>query len=173
MPGAPNMPNTPTGDDMIAEARRRGQSGSGGGGGPICEPPPLEIFVQADDKLNPNKLGQPTPVEVRALLLRERGTFDTLDFETVWKNTAQALSKDLVTSASLTVYPGKLKIYPMKSAWDVAYVALVALFQEPQGRSWKYVIDVKSQNRRCADREELHTMIHAVVSGSQIGKPTE
>jgi type VI secretion system protein VasD len=146
---------------------------SGQGGGALCQPAPLEIFLQADAQLNLNESGQPMPVEVRVLLLRERETFDQLDFDTVWKDAQTALAKDLVNSASLTVFPGKLKIYPMKSAPGVAYVALVGIYRRPEGRSWRHVVDIKEPNRRCATSDDLHTIVHASLRGNTITKPSE
>jgi type VI secretion system VasD/TssJ family lipoprotein len=136
-----------------------------------CKPPPIEVFLQADPDLNRNELGQPMPVEVRVLLLKDRERLDNADFETVWKDTANLLGKDLVNSASLTVFPGKLKIYPMKSAPGVAYVALVGLFRRPEGQGWRYVVDVRETNKRCAAGEELHSIVHALLRRNRIVKP--
>jgi type VI secretion system protein VasD len=158
-------PPKPTTDDVLEHLRR-----SGGGGGE-CQPPPLEIFLQADAVLNRNPQGQPMPVEVRVLLLREREAFDQLDFEGVWRSNPTTLGKDLVGSASLTVFPGEFKIYPMKSPPGVAYVALVGIFRRPEGQSWRHVVDVKEQSRRCARSDDLHTTVHALLRGNAIGKP--
>jgi type VI secretion system protein VasD len=138
---------------------------------PGCEPPQLEIFLQADALVNLAETGQPMPVEVRALLLRDRAVFDTLDFETVWQRSQEVLDKQLVASTSLTVYPGKLKIYPLKSTPEVAYVALVAIFRKPEANGWKYVVDVRQPNRRCASTDDLHTVVHAALRGNRIGRP--
>jgi type VI secretion system protein VasD len=176
MPGMPTAPDAPSAPGVPGEYDQAMQyipkgGKSGGGVYVACKPPPLEIFVQADAALNPNEKGQPMPVEVRALLLKERTTFDTLDFETVWQQAQQSLDKVLVASASLTVYPSKLKIYPIKSSLEVAYVALVGIFRKPEGTSWKYVVDVRQANRRCAAGDDLHTIVHAEVRGNRIGKP--
>jgi len=137
-----------------------------------CPPPPIEIFLQADPSLNPNELGQPQPVEVRVLLLRARERLEQADFETVWKDTANLLGNDLVGQASLTVFPGKLKIYPMKSAPGVSYVALVGLFRRPEGRGWRHIVDVRETNQRCAaNEEELHSIVHALLRENRIVQP--
>jgi type VI secretion system protein VasD len=168
--GCPSKPSPPSEDEVLRKMREHAEQ-SGQGDRPLCQPAPLEIFLQAESQLNLNEDGQPMPVEVRVLLLRDRETFDQLDFDTVWKDAQTALTKDLVSSASLTVFPGKLKIYPMKSAPGVTFVALVGIYRRPQGRSWKYVIDVKEQNRRCATSDDLHTIVHASLRGNTITKP--
>ena len=136
-----------------------------------CKPAPIEVFLQADAILNRNELGQSQPVEVRVLLLRERERLEQADFETVWKDAASLLGKDLVTEASLTVFPGKLKIYPMKSAPGVSYVALVGLFRRPEGHGWRHVVDVRQTNQRCAANEELHSIVHALLRENRIVQP--
>jgi len=136
-----------------------------------CPRPPIEIFLQAEPKLNPNAKGQSLPVEVRVLLLKDRTLFDDLEFESLWQDPQESLRDDLVSSTSVTVYPGKLRIHPMKSSPAVAYVALVALFRQVEGSSWKYVVDVSDNNRRCADNDSLHTIVHAQLQQRSIGEP--
>ena len=135
-----------------------------------CKPPPIEIFLQAEETLNLNAQGQSQPVEVRILLLRARTQLEQADFETVWKEASSLLGKDLVRSASLTVFPGKLKIYPMQSAPGVSYVALVGLFRKPEGYGWRHIVDVSETNQRCAGKEELHSIVHAQLRGNRILK---
>jgi len=151
-------------------------SGCPGGKQPVrrpaeCEPPPIEVFLQADDDLNRNAMGQPMPVEVRVLLLRQRQVLDQADFETIWKEGPSVLGKDLVSSATLTVFPGKLKIYPMKSVPGVSHIALVGIFRKPRGRGWCHVVDVSDTKSQCAAKDALHTIIHAHVRGNSITQP--
>jgi type VI secretion system VasD/TssJ family lipoprotein len=133
-----------------------------------CERPPIEVFLQASPYINPNPKGQSMPVEVRVFLLRERETFDSLDFETVWQRGEEALAKDLLKSASLTVFPGKLKIYSMKSQPKASFVALVAVFRKPEADEWRHVFDIQDKNKRCATKDTLHTIVHALLKDSRI-----
>ncbi|MBK6846498.1 MAG: type VI secretion system lipoprotein TssJ [Proteobacteria bacterium] len=160
-------PSPPSGDEMLAKL----QGAAGGGPGGTCEPPPLEIFLQAGDQLNPNADGQSMPVEVRVLLLRDRQVFDQLDFETVWQRAAEALGRELLQSVSFTVYPGKLQIFPLKGQREAAYVALVAVFRESSDRRWQHVVDIGASSRRCADKDALHTIVQAQLQGFTINEP--
>jgi type VI secretion system protein VasD len=138
-----------------------------------CKPPPLELFLEPDAELNVNERGDSMPVEVRVLLLRDREAFDQLEFETIWRGESEALKKDLMKSATLTVFPGKLKIHPLKSTKGVAYVALVGIFRRPEGDGWRYVVNVRRQNSRCARKDNLHTVIHARLVKNRISKPAK
>lgn len=159
-------PSRPSGDEVLAKLQ-----GAGTGAGGVCEPPPLEIFLQAGEQLNPNADGQAMPVEVRVLLLRDRQVFDQLDFETIWQRAGEALGRELLQSVSLTVYPGKLQIFPLKGQREAAYIALVAVFRESSDRRWQHVVDIAAQSRRCADKEALHTIVHAQLQGFTINEP--
>jgi type VI secretion system VasD/TssJ family lipoprotein len=163
--GCPDKPAKPTSESLIKQFRREGSGG--------CKRPPIELFLQADKELNPNAVGQSMPVEVRVLLLRDRAALDQLDFETVWQSADEALEDDLVSAASITVYPGKLKIHPLKSSPEVAYVGLIAVFREPKASGWRYVVDVSKSNRRCADADSLHTIVHAYLKGTTIQSPDD
>jgi type VI secretion system VasD/TssJ family lipoprotein len=108
------------------------------------------------------------PVEVRVMLLKEREVYDNLDFETVWQRGEEALSTDLVKASTITVFPGKLTIHPMKSKPGVAYVAVVAIYRKPKGRQWQHLFDVREQNRRCATKDSLHTIIHVLLKDNRV-----
>jgi type VI secretion system protein VasD len=155
----------PNADDLLEQLQKSK-------GGKDCARVPIEVFLQASPYLNQNEKGQPMPVEVKVLLLKDREIFDRLDFETVWQSGEEELSDDLVKAATLTVYPGKLKIYPMKPDQQVAYVALVAIFRKPEGRDWQYLFDVRDQTKKCAGKEDLHTIVHAVLKDYRISEPT-
>lgn len=141
-----------------------------------CPAPPIEIFLQADTLLNTNEQAQSMPVEVRIFLLRSRERFEQLDFEEVWKSAEDELGKDVVSTASVTVFPGKLKIHTLKATNDVAFVALVGVFREPEDRSWQYIVDVREKNRRCVSAnadEALHTIVQAELKGNTISERVE
>ncbi|MBW2733526.1 MAG: type VI secretion system lipoprotein TssJ [Deltaproteobacteria bacterium] len=163
--GCPDTPKKPTSDELLALMHQSGGKG--------CERAPIEVFLQASPYLNQNKKQQPMPVEVRVFLLRDRETFDGLDFETVWQRAEEALADSIVKTSSLTVFPGKLKIYPLKSAPDVAYVALVGVFRRPQGDTWRYVFDIREKNRVCATKNSLHTIVHAMLKDNTISKAND
>jgi type VI secretion system VasD/TssJ family lipoprotein len=140
--------------------------GSGPQVGPTCKDSPIEIFLEARERLNPNEKDQPMPVEVRVFLLKQRWGFDQLDFETVWRHGEKVLAKDLVNSVYITIYPGKLKIYPMRAPVSVGYVAIVGIFRRPSGQSWKHVVTLGDPSRRCG--RDLHTMVHATLYDNSI-----
>jgi len=146
-----------------------GTQSSGPKAVPSCKDHPIEIFLEAKPRLNPNAKGQPMPVEVRVFLLKQRQAFDQLDFEAVWRHGEKVLAKDLVNSVYITIYPGKLKIYPMRAPTAVRHVAMVAVFRQPTGRTWQHVANLGDPSRRCG--RDLHTMVHATLYDNVITGP--
>jgi type VI secretion system VasD/TssJ family lipoprotein len=54
----------------------------------------------------------------------------------VWQNEAKALEGDVVSSEQQTVFPGEKKNLTVTPKPDAAFLAVVALFREPQGKDW-------------------------------------
>lgn len=161
-----SRPRKPTPEELLAKMQGSGKT--------TCPAPPLEVVLQGDAQLNPSEGGRSMPVEVRMLLLRDRAKFDQLDFETVWQSASEELGTDLLSSASITVFPSKIAIHTLKTTTDAAFIALVAIFRKPEGRGWGYVVDVREQNRRCAGGDEaLHTVVQAHLRGNTITRPSE
>ncbi len=127
-----------------------------------CATFPLEIFVQASAVLNHNELGQPMPVEVRVLLLRDRARFDAQTFDTLRQEPERALGTDLLHAETFVVFPGKMEIRPLRSPGATSYVALVALFREHAGPLWRQVFDVRRASWSCGPGA-LHEMVHITL----------
>ena len=103
------------------------------------------------------------------LFLTERDIFDTLDFQTVWREGEQALGPALVKATTLTIFPGQEKIAAMQIPPEVAYVALVPLFRQPDAEHWKSVTDIRDETKQCgADR--LHIPVRAKIRDNRIMK---
>jgi type VI secretion system VasD/TssJ family lipoprotein len=132
-----------------------------------CKELPVEIFLEGRPQLNPNPKGQPMPVEIRIYLLKNRLTLDQLDFDTVWQSGEKTLAGDLVRSEYTTVYPGNMRIYSIMVPGATNFVALVAVFRSPTGKSWVHVADLRDKISSCEDGA-LHTIVHAVLFDNTI-----
>ena len=134
---------------------------------PACDAVPIEIHIAADKDVNRNAEGQSMPVEVRVLFLSERQRFDSLDFYAVWRDGESELGGDLAKSISVTVFPGSEKIAPVKAPPNVGYVALVALFRQPDETEWKIVNDIRREAKACG-ADGLHIPVRATIRENQI-----
>jgi type VI secretion system protein VasD len=97
-------------------------------------PNPL-LTIAASDRLNANA-GQGRPVQVRLYQLKSDARLQSAKFEDIWQNDAATLATDLVKVDEYTVFPGETKSVKLARSPDAQNLAAVALFREPQGKSW-------------------------------------
>ncbi len=123
-----------------------GMVASGCGGGAPAQPAaapakpcpvlPLDLKVTATSRLNALSAGDGRPLQLRIYQLKSDVKLRTASFEDVWQNDAKVLEGDVVSSDQQTVFPGEEKTLSVTPKPDAAYLALVALFREPQGKDW-------------------------------------
>jgi type VI secretion system protein VasD len=93
------------------------------------------LTIIAGDRLNASA-GQGRPVQVRLYQLKSDARLQSAKFEDVWQNDAATLATDLVKVDEYTVFPGETKSVKVTRSPDAQNLAAVALFREPQGKSW-------------------------------------
>lgn len=132
-----------------------------------CTTLPLSLHLKVGKLVNLDSAGQPQPVQVRLLLLKERETLDGLDFRTVWQEGKKELKDALVRTIELTVFPGKDKVSTYEAPQGVGFVALIGLFRRPDDNEWKYVVDLRSQAKACREGS-LHVPVQAEIRDNKI-----
>ena len=75
-------------------------------------------------------------MQVRVYQLKSDARLQSAKFEDVWQNEAATLATDLVKMDEHTVFPGETKSVKVTRSPDAMILATVALFREPQGKSW-------------------------------------
>jgi type VI secretion system protein VasD len=93
------------------------------------------LTMAASDRVNASG-GQGRPVQVRLYQLKSDARLQSAKFEDVWQNDAATLLTDLVKVDEYTLFPGETKSVKVTRSPDAQNLAAVALFREPQGKSW-------------------------------------
>ena len=101
-----------------------------------CPPPEAKVALTATERLNPAANGESRPVQVRVYQLQSDARLRNATFEEIWQNDQEALLTDLKSVAEYTVFPGKTQVVKLKRNPEAYFLALVALFREPQGKDW-------------------------------------
>jgi type VI secretion system protein VasD len=101
---------------------------------PCTLPNPL-LTMTASDRVNANA-GQGRPVQVRLYQLKSDARLQSAKFEDVWQNDQATFATDLVKVDEYTLFPGETKSVKVTRSPDAQNLAAVALFREPQGKSW-------------------------------------
>jgi len=119
-----------------------------------CPPLPLELQVTASARLNSLTAGDGRPVQLRVYQLKSDVKLRTASFEDIWQNDAKVLEGDVVSSDQQSIFPSEKKILSVTPKPDAAYLALVALFREPQGKDWflTYEITPAKQEPPCGKK---------------------
>jgi type VI secretion system VasD/TssJ family lipoprotein len=105
-----------------------------------------KVSLAATKRVNPSVDGEGRPVQVRVYQLVSDAKLRNATFEEIWQKDQETLATDLKTVAEHTLFPGETKLVPLKRNPDANYLALVALFREPQGKDWfvSYELDQAS-----------------------------
>ena len=109
---------------------------------PPPAPIPIGCTVDADEKVNPDIAGRPSPVAVKLFQLQTAGKFEAGDFFTLYRDAAAALGPDLVASREVTVRPGEQKRFDEEIAPQTRFVGIVVGFRDVQNARWRAVVAV-------------------------------
>lgn len=101
-----------------------------------CEALAPTLSITATQRANALSAGEGRPVQLRIYQLKSDARLRTASFEDIWQNDQKTLEGELVSVEQQTVFPGETKELPVTPKPDAHYLALVALFREPQGKDW-------------------------------------
>lgn len=101
-----------------------------------CQAVPLTLALTATQRSNALSSGEGRPVQVRVYQLKSDARLRTASFEDVWQTDTKALEGEVVSSEQHTIFPGEKKSITVQPKPDAAFLGIVALFREPQGKDW-------------------------------------
>jgi type VI secretion system protein VasD len=101
-----------------------------------CQALPLQLAFNATPRSNALSTGEGRPVQLQVFQLKSDARLRTASFEDIWQNADKTLEGELVSSEQHTLFPGEKKTLTLAPKPDAAYVGVVALFREPQGKDW-------------------------------------
>jgi type VI secretion system protein VasD len=101
-----------------------------------CQALPLSLALTATARSNALSTGDGMPVQLHIYQLKTDARLRTASFEDIWQNAAKTLEGELVSSEQHTIFPGEKKTITVAPKPDAAYLGVVALFREPQGKDW-------------------------------------
>ncbi|WP_042444188.1 type VI secretion system lipoprotein TssJ [Azospirillum sp. B510] len=109
-------------------------------------PPPTRITatIAASDQINPNALGQPSPLVVRVYELKNLDQFIAADFFTLYDSDQLALAQSLVARRELSVKPGEtVKVEGGASGSEATkFVGVFAAYREGQAATWRASVPI-------------------------------
>lgn len=116
----------------------------------------LNVDLLADDSINPDEAGQPTPVVVRIYQLRDRKAFDSVSRADLAKGDRTLLAADLNAELSTVLNPGASASLSQRMQPGTQFVAIVVLYRTTDADgAWKQVIATKKLHADAALKVRL------------------
>lgn len=131
---------------------------------------PVELRLEAGPRINLDSRGNALSVVVRTYQLKDLGEFSKLTVEKASSDrpAAELVGQDLVSSAEYTVVPGTTAVKTESLKPETRYVAVVALFRQPDPQFWRVALDAKALRPAPAAAESK-----GFFSRSSASKPAE
>lgn len=118
---------------------------------PCATPEPMSLLLRGAERLNPGEKGEPLATVVRVYQLKGSNKIADAGFEELLDNDKTLLADDLVETQELTLHPGERVELPVARGDGAQYLAVVGLFRQPSGTSWRVLYHLPS-----ADPQHCH-----------------
>jgi len=106
---------------------------------PCTTPEPIRISLAASPRLNPGENGESLATTVRMYQLRDVGKLVEATLDRILDGDRTVLADDFVAMPEQTLYPGERLAPVMVRGEGASYLAVVALFRQPNGTSWRAI----------------------------------
>ncbi|MGX5100592.1 type VI secretion system lipoprotein TssJ [Enterobacter cloacae] len=102
----------------------------------------LHLDIRAREAVNSNAGGVALSTVVRIYQLKDRKTFDSTDYPSLFKSDSQAIKADLVAEKDIRLQPGGAVTVDMPMEESAQYVAVVGMFMSPdqENNTWRVVL---------------------------------
>ena len=102
----------------------------------------LHLDIRAREAVNSNAGGVPLSTVVRIYQLKDRKTFDTTDYPSLFNADSQAIKADLVAEKDIRLQPGGAVMVDMPMDENAQYVAVAGMFMSPdqENNTWRVVL---------------------------------
>lgn len=139
---APVRPTRRAALTWLIAAPGLGAVGGCGGGTPAVKTTALEFGIEADQEININTDGLPSPVVLRIYELKTKSAFEQASFFELLDGDSAKLGTDLVAKREFEVKPGEKASFKRDSPTDAKHIGVIAGFREIETAQWRSVVDI-------------------------------
>ena len=102
----------------------------------------LHLDIRAREAVNSNAGGVALSAVVRIYQLKDRKTFDSTDYPSLFATDSQAIKADLLAEKDIRLQPGGAVTIDMPMEEDAQYVAVAGMFMTPDqtNNTWRVVL---------------------------------
>jgi type VI secretion system protein VasD len=128
---------------------------------------PIKFVVQADQEVNPDANGQPSPVVVRIYELKSTTAFDQAAFFDLFDNDSKVLGGDLVAKREFELKPGDRQEFDRDTPVETRYIGVTAGFRLGDNAQWRATAEIKPEKNNSII---VKVSAQAISIESEVGK---
>ena len=107
----------------------------------------VELQLQADESVNLDDDGRPSPLVVRVFKLADDRQFQREDFLSLYESAGERLGRDLIGEVQLKeIAPGELRLEKLELTSDVRYIGVMAEYSRYTETTNLLVLPVRAHN---------------------------
>ncbi len=102
----------------------------------------VRATLQADESLNPDINGRPSPLVVRLYELKSLSVFNSADFFNLFEQDVALLGDELQMRDEMAFQPGETKTLERDVRPDTRYLGIVGAYRDIENARWRNSIEV-------------------------------
>ncbi|WP_426441377.1 type VI secretion system lipoprotein TssJ [Bradyrhizobium genosp. P] len=104
---------------------------------------PIRFVIEADELVNPNTHGNPSPVVIRIYELKSTTSFTQAQFFELFDDDAKRLGPDLVAKREVELTPGDTVDFERDTPIETRNVGVIAGFRSGNDAQWRSTAEIK------------------------------
>jgi len=106
------------------------------------DPTVVAATIQAEENLNPDASGRPSPLVIRMYELKALSAFKDADFFSIWDNDQQTLAADLHGREEMVLRPGDTHSVQRVTQPGTRFIGIVAAYRDLERAVWRASVPV-------------------------------
>ena len=98
----------------------------------------VNLKLTANDQLNPDLNGRPSPIVISLFELKHPVAFENADFFSLYERAKDSLTPDLVASEELELRPGETVELKLSVEQGSRFVGVLAAYRDLPDTQWRY-----------------------------------
>ncbi|WP_051311317.1 type VI secretion system lipoprotein TssJ [Bradyrhizobium sp. Cp5.3] len=104
---------------------------------------PIKFVIEADELVNPNAHGKPSPVVVRIYELKSTASFTQAQFFELFDDDSRRLGPDLVAKREVELTPGDKVDFERNTPIETRNVGVIAGFRSGSAAQWRSTVEIR------------------------------
>ncbi|WP_084305367.1 type VI secretion system lipoprotein TssJ [Bradyrhizobium sp. ARR65] len=135
-------PNTVHRLSVVSGALLMAAAGTGCSTDKTSKTTPIKFVIEADELVNPNAHGEPSPIVVRIYELKLTTTFTQAQFFELFDDDAKRLGPDLVAKREVELTPGSKVEFERDTPIETRNVGVIAGFRSGNDAQWRSTAEI-------------------------------